>query len=207
MAAAALLLAISAAPALAHGDVAKSTSGVYWFDDPGRSIGHSQLWRSDDHVRMGFKTSELAPREALTIWWVVFNEPENCSAPGCGEDDIFVDGNPALGLNDAQIIAADIVAGYATGALASSGGQANLHATLGEGEIGPEVLFGAGALLKDARNAEVHLVARSHWVAVPGLEDEQTGSFAGGCTVFLNPPERPDAEGECGDIQFAVHLP
>ena len=203
----ALVLAVVAIPALAQNGVEKTTSGVYWFAEPDRSVGHSHLWRTDDGVRMLFKTSELAPREALTIWWVVFNEPDKCTAPGCGEDDIFNDGDPELGLNNAQIVAADIVAGYATGDLASNGGQANFHATLGEGEIGPEVIFGVGALLKDAEEAEVHLVARSHGPAIPGLQDLQVGSFAGGCADFLNPPEIPDAEGECADIQFAVHLP
>lgn len=202
-----LVVAVVAIPALARSGVEKSTSDVYWFADPGRSVGHSHLWRSDDGVRMIFKTSELAPREAITIWWVIFNEPENCSAPGCGEDDIFVGGDPSQGLNLGQIDAADILAGYATGEVASSGGQAKLHATLGVDEGGIEVIFGDGTLLKDAHAAEIHLVARSHGPAIDGLEDEQTGSYAGGCQTFLNPPEIPDAEGECADIQFAVHLP
>ena len=207
LAMASALLAATALPAVGKGATVGSSSGVSWFAEPERSIGHSKLWRDDDGVRMSFKTSELAPAETLTIWWVVFNEPENCSAPGCGEDDIFVNGDPNQGLNLAAIAAADIVAGYATGKVASEGGQANLNARLGEGEIGPEVIFGAGALLKDTRGAEIHLVARSHGPAIPGLEDIQTGSYAGGCEVFLNPPAIPEAEGECADIQFSVHLP
>lgn len=201
------LLVAAALPVIAKSSTAMSSSGVSWFAEPERSIGHSKLWRNDDGVRMIFKTSELAPAEALTIWWVVFNVPENCSAPGCGTDDIFVNGDPNEGLNLAAIAAADIVAGYATGKVASQGGQSNLNARLGEGEIGPEVIFGGGALLKDARAAEIHLVARSHGPAIPGLEGIQIGSFAGGCEVFLNPPAVPDAEGECADIQFSVHLP
>ena len=201
---AAALLAVAASPALAGND--KSTSGVFWFAEPEKLVGNSHLWRGDEGVRMLFKTSELGPREAVTIWWVVFNEPENCSAP-CNEDDIFIDGDPTKGLNVAGIEAADIVAGYATGKVGSSGGNVNLNATLGEGEIGPEVIFGDGALLKDARRAEIHLVVRSHGPAKPGLEEIQIGSFAGGCEVFRNPPAIPTSEGECADIQFAVHQP
>lgn len=204
--AAGALLVVAAMPAMAGNAVEKSTSGVFWFADQSRAVGQSKLWRGDEGVRMLFKTSELGPREALTIWWVIFNEPENCTTP-CGEDDIFIDGDPANGLNLAGIEAADILAGYATGKIGSSAGNANLNASLGEGEIGPEVIFGEGALLKDVEKAEIHLVARSHGPAISGLEDVQTGSFAGGCEVFLNPPAVPTAEGECADIQFAVHQP
>ena len=204
--AAVVLITMFGAAALAGPD-AKTTSGVYWFGDDSQSVGSSVLRRTDDGVRMSFKSKDMAPNTAVTIWWVVFNEPGACSAPGCGEDDIFLGGDPNAGLNFAGIEAADIVAGYATGKVASSDGNLNVNATLAEGEIGPEVIFGTGALLKDANLAEVHLVARSHGPAIDGLEDIQTGSFAGGCEVFLNPPDVPDAEGECGDIQFAVHLP
>lgn len=186
---------------------AESVSDLYWFSDPATPAGHSTLVRTSDVVKMTFQPDALAPQHAYTIWWVIFNQPENCSDPGCGEDDIFIDGDPTKGLNEDQIAAADIVAGYATGKVASTDGSARFVAALSEGQTGQEVLFGSGALLKDATGAEVHLVNRSHGPVIPGKRAEQIGSFAGGCEVFLNPPEVPDAEGECADVQFAVHQP
>ncbi len=152
------------------------------------------------------RTNGVAPKEALTLWWVVFNNPAGCSDP-CDADDIFVDGDPAAGLNDAGIEAADIVAAYATGKVSSTSGRVNFTAGLSENEPSGtrEIIFGDGATLKDAAGAEVHLVARSHGPAVAAIVDEQTGSFAGGCEVFLNPPSQPSAEGECADVLFAVH--
>ena len=184
-----------------------SHSDVFFFAQPEERVGHSTVARKDDGVRMTFKSSGLAGDEAITIWWVVFNKPGNCSPPGCSEDDIFIDGDPANDLNEEGIQAADIVASYAAGDLSSRGGQATFRARLSAGEAGRDVLFGEGAVLKDPRGAEIHLVARSHGPAIPGLVDEQTGSYAGGCEEFLVPPEIPDGEGECADIQFSVHQP
>ena len=61
-------------------------------------------------------------------------------------------------------------------------------------------------------NAEIHMVLRSHGPAVPGIVNEQIGSYVGGCPTTLPygfPPfsEVPDAAGECGDIIAAVHKP
>lgn len=140
------------------------------------------------------------------MWWVVFNNPDGCSDP-CGENDIFLNGDPAQGLNAAGIEAADIVAGYADGVLARKNGRAFMSAWLGEDRRVREIIFGQGPVLKDSLGAEVHLVARSHGPAIAGQIKAQTGSYAGGCEVFLNPPEVPQAEGECSDVHFAIHLP
>jgi hypothetical protein len=89
----------------------------------------------------------------------------------------------------------------------SAGGQATFHATLREGDPGQDVIMGDGAVLKDSRGAEIHLVVRSHGPVIAGLDDVQTGSLAGGCETFLVPPAIPAAEGECADVQFSVHQP
>lgn len=98
---------------------------------------------------------------------------------------------------------------YATGKVTNPNGRANFKATLeaDEGLGTREIIFGDSATLKDPAGAEVHLVVRSHGPAVPGEEDEQTGSFAGGCDVFLTPPSVPTEVGECADTLFSVHLP
>lgn len=207
LAALALLATLTVAPpAEARAAVTRSTSDVAWFADPETRVGGSHLIRTPWGVLATFRTSGLMPREALTLWWVVFNNPAGCSDP-CGEDDIFVDGNPANGLNAAGIEAADIVAGYATGKVANRKGAAFMVAFVAEGGPVSEIIFGEGPLLKDSDGAEIHLVARSHGPAVRGLIAEQTGSYAGGCDVFLLPPAIPTEAGECADIQFTIHLP
>lgn len=62
--------------------------------------------------------------------------------------------------------------------------------------------------------AEVHIVLRTHGVAVPGIIDEQIGGRLGGCDVDLTFPEGPgmiwpdsDEVGYCANIQVAEHPP
>lgn len=201
-----MLVAVAAAPAGAGRGVNHTRSDVVWFADQETPVGTSAMLRTNRGVLATFRTTSLMPREALTLWWVVFNDPTGCSDE-CGEDDIFVDGDPANGLNAAGIEAADIVAGFATGRVANRHGRAMMIDWLRENGPVHEVIFGEAPVLKDSRKAEIHLVARSHGPAVPRLIGEQTGSYAGGCDVFLNPPAMPTQIGECADIQFAVHLP
>lgn len=92
------------------------------------------------------------PREALTLWWVVFNDPQGCS-DACGEDDIFVDGDPTKGINPDGLAAADIVVGYATGTVANRNGRATMTARLGTGAEVSEVLFGERRFSSRARMA------------------------------------------------------
>jgi hypothetical protein len=180
---------------------------VAFFVEPDRPVGWSKVVRTDDEVRMRFWSSEIGEGAAVTIWWIVFNNPEACS-DACGEDDSFIDGNPALGFNEAGIEAADIVAGYSTGAVANKNGRAFFQDTLGAGEIGDELIAGEAPLIEDSRRAEIHLVARTHGPAIKGMVDEQIGSYGVGCEVFLLPASDTGNEvGVCSDIQFSVHLP
>jgi hypothetical protein len=197
---------LTSTPANAATDYGRTRSDVVFFADPDSPVGTSTLVRTPHGVSATFRTSGLMPREALTLWWVVFNAPDGCS-DACGEDDIFIDGDPTKGINFEGVEAADIVVGYASGTVASRVGRATMTARLRTAAEVSEVLFGETPLLKSSTAAEIHLVARSHGPALEGLVDEQIGSYAGGCEVFLHPPEVPSAEGECADIQFSVHLP
>jgi len=197
---------LMATPGSAAKNITWSTSEVVAFADHETRLGTSNLVRTRWGAFGTFRTSQLPAREALTMWWVVFNNPAGCSDP-CGENDIFLNGDPAQGLNEAGIAAADIVAGYADGVVGKKNGKAFMSAWLGENARVKEIIFGEGPALKDSLGAEIHLVARSHGPAIPGKIRVQTGSYAGGCEVFLNPPEVPNAPGECSDIHFAIHLP
>lgn len=165
-------------------------------------LGSSTLHRNKNGITVNYKTSELTPGHAYTLWWVIWNRPENCSAfpDACTDADFAI----------ANQVEVEVM--YAAGHLAGGSGKGNFSAHLNEnddsGSINP--LFGLPPFggLQDAEAAEVHLVLRSHGPAIPGQIAEQINSFGGGCTVFLPPfSEIPDEVGECADIQAAVHQP
>ena len=77
-----------------------TTSPVFWFED-GSEAGEATLTRFEHGIYMTLDTTGLQPDDAVTIWWVIFNTPENCSDGMCGEDDIFnIDENGDFILND-----------------------------------------------------------------------------------------------------------
>jgi hypothetical protein len=201
-----LLAALTPAAAASHRRATRTVAPVTWFTEPDRPIGVSMLTRTDDAVRFWFATSELEAREAITIWWIVFNNPDGCSDP-CSPDDIFVDGDASLGFDLAAVAASDAVGGYSTGRVTNALGWVFMTDRLGEGDVGDEIIVGEGPILKDARTAEVHLVARTHGPAIPGLVSEQLGSYGGGCDTFYLPGTYPTGVGGCSDIQSSIHLP
>ena len=181
-----------------------SRAAVQTFADPsGATVGTSLLVRDADGVAALLRFTDLTPEEAVTMWLVIFNAPENCSDNVCNEDD--------LANTDARV---DIV--YGDGKVIrdasknASWRDSYYFAYRQEGVTGGSivpVVFGAPALgLEDARKAEVHLVLRTHGPVIPELEQEMISTFAGGCEGF------PEALGKagpntCTDIQFSVHQP
>ena len=129
--------------------------------------------------------------DATTNWFVVFNNPGECSDLSCGEDDIIagfppaVDGGPA-----------GVSIHYAAGHVA---GSSSWHSagSLREGDTSG-MLFGLP--LQDAMKAEVHLVARSHGP----MADIPPGSERGLALNSLNGGCPPNV---CGDAQVAVFAP
>ena len=52
---------------------------VHRFSDEAQVKGaEASLMRSHSGVAMKLSTSELPPAEPITVWWVVFNQPEHC---------------------------------------------------------------------------------------------------------------------------------
>jgi hypothetical protein len=173
---------------------ATTTSSVHRFVD-GSMVGSafSTLVRSTDAIRMHVSTVDLDPGAAYTVWWVIFNNPENCSAP-CNMDDII---NPALRA------AVQTAVGYAAGHVVSQDGKASFSARLRAGDLSgfgdgldstPPPPLGPGLL--NPMGAEVHLVIRSHGSQIPGFVDQQIHTFGGGCTINT-----------CVDKQFSIHMP
>ncbi len=189
---AALALFAVAASAQA-GSATRDTVGLIVFST-GAPIADtsSQLVRNDNGVNMTIHTNSLAPGSATTVWWVIFNHPSKChnvGGPGlrCGAVDL---GNPA--------VAASVQ--FATGHVIGGGGVGNFGAYLKEGDTSG-CAFGTSLCngLIDAREADVHLVVRTHGDAVPGFIPEEISSFNGGCLSG-----EPNV-GKCHNVQAAPH--
>ena len=125
----------------------------------------SRLVRHNDEICMNIDTRGL-PEGPHTIWWIIFNNPEQCTSPGpvggarCGGD-----------VEDAFL--------WATGGIVGPDGVGYFSACLAEN---PDP---GGPGLTDAQGAEVHLVVRSHGAAEYGnlaLLGAQLTMFGGGCT-------------------------
>jgi hypothetical protein len=172
----------------------------------------SMLERVDRGIETKVRT-RARPGHAHSLWFVIFNAPENCSDGACGEDDIFIDPDDhSAGFNAEQIVAtrASSVWGKA-GAVSNPAGRLKLNGALGAGEVpdGPnQVAIGRsedGALvplgvvtgLEDPRGAVIIAVLQDHGAAHDDPESlkRQLTSFQGAC----NPA--------CEDTQFAVHVP
>jgi hypothetical protein len=139
----------------------------------------SQLVRNDTGVAMTLHTSQLTPGTATTVWWIIFNHPENCTG-GCGADDL---GNP--------LVQASVL--YATGHVIGGDGVGDFGARLAVADT-TGALLGPGLL--NPLGADIQLVVRSHGPAIPGLIDQQIHSFNGGC-----PPNT------CTNVQGSMHQP
>lgn len=168
----------------------------------------SMLERSDDAVASRIRTA-ATPGHAVTIWYVIFNAREHCNGGACGEDDIFINGDPTQGFNATQIEAARISVVYGgDGDVVNPGGRVALDGGLAEGEVPTgsfPVVIGDpddGAPVpspvtgvEDAMTAEIHIVLQDHGLAQedPELLEVQLTGFNTAC----NP--------DCVDVQFAVH--
>lgn len=202
-----MVLGVAMAPA-AH--AAQDKQPLYSFATGDPITGaYSKLSRSDAAIATQIRTAAPAG-DAVTVWYVIFNAPEACS-DACGEDDLFINGDPSQGFNFDQINAARISVVFGgDGDVVNPGGRLALDGGLAEGEVPTgtmQVVIGHpddGALvpgpvtgLEDASGAEVHIVLQDHGTAHedPDLLASQLSGFQTAC----NP--------ECTDIQFAVHLP
>lgn len=190
---------------IARDDV-EARNNVFRFADASEVEGAwAMLDRAENGLLMSVHTSDLAPGEVYTVWWVVFNEPENCSDGVCGEDDIliFEDGEPMLDENNNHVLnmdtisASDISGFFASGGFVDDDGEAHFGGSAGTGDT-PGIIFGEG--LKYPMTAEVHLVIRTHGPIVGDMAHTQITTFGGGCGPT-------DNGAPCADHQFAVFLP
>ena len=168
------------------------TQSVLRFADGMDTGGLSHLTRTGDTILVTIEVEGLVPGDAVTLWWVVFNNPAGCTAPFCGTDDDFT---------EEGIMNAQIGVGNASGNVVKSNGTMELGGALRKMENHDhQILFGAafGAYLLtvDPDDAEVHMVLQNHGQGRGGEKlREQLTYFEANCTP------------SCEDVQFAVHSP
>jgi hypothetical protein len=167
----------------------------------------AKLVTNDNGIHMTLRTSGLEAGHAYTIWWVIFNAPENCDGGmfggqllTCVPADVLRPGNHA-------VVAGEVA--YATGHVVGGSGNASFAASLRTGPV-PGGWYGNG--LTNPRGADIHLVLMDHGPAIPGLVANQISTLRGGCTdasVPLAFPPIAHADGipgpnTCRLSQFAV---
>jgi hypothetical protein len=188
-----------------------TTSNLYRFADMEKVEGATaSMTRGTDVLHIRTHTAGLSHGHVMTLWWIVFNHPENCEHGqgdmACGELDLFDGPYGPTGVEPSCV--------YADGSLVGGNGTARFHDRLSVGESrdscidffvqAVDELSGKDHGVTNPTGAEVHLVIRSHGPRIPGMVREQRSTFAGGCENFLAPGQPADAPGDCSDLHFAV---
>jgi len=193
----------------------KDANDAYWWWGDGPA-GTSRIVRTDNGINGNISVhlaNELGSAKglAITLWIVIFNNPENCAEPNmCGEPDLF---NPA--------VMPDVV--YGGGNVVGSSERATMgfHYSAGNNSGSIADLFGMPTDNGDSfgliypRGAEVHYVIRLHGPRDPAAMPAQIQSYGGGCVDFAPygyPPPMGSNDlrlgpGECQDVIAAINPP
>lgn len=199
-----------------------STADVYWTWDGDMSdpIGTSNLVRSQNDVSAKYSTYGLPSGQAMTLWFIVFNNPEECVAGPfeCGLEDMGAD-RAAQG--DFLLASGHVVG---AGGTITFGGSLKVDDTSGSGLAEfPDACLpglpdcGGEVGLVDVDNALVVLALHSHGPRLEGQAlKSQISSFLGGCDDFIGTgpggfaasySEIPTNVGECSTFQISPHPP
>lgn len=200
-----------------------STQPVVWWW--GEEAGEATVVRHPSRVSVRWTSDvETLADKAMTLWLVVFNNPDACSTgpgfPACTDGDIF-NGDGSLN----EDVGTDFL--FVDGTR-TDGGEIALEGTVHRNGRSGITDTGLGELvcalrrangidcdpadittpgLTEARTAEVHLVLHNHGQALEGdaLAD-QTSTFLGGCAGLPAPfPTSRDDFAECQSIQLSIH--
>lgn len=137
----------------------------------------AQIVTGANGATLSYNATELNPGHVYTVWFVLFNQPEECAASPCTGKDL-------LGTTDA--VGGE--AGYATGQIADENGRASFFAHMNLGDV-PNAWFGNGFTNP---NAEIHLVLMDHGPQIEDKVDAMLGTLRGGCTDESVPAAYPD---------------
>jgi len=183
---------------MAAGDIGGGvlTPGTFF---PPTQQGQSTFVRTKKAVQVAIQTSGL-PVGAYTVWWVVVNQPDQCSATPCPEADVFF--NPA--------VVSSVF--WATGGVVRANGIGNFVARTSVGQSlgipGAQHVFGPGLL--NPLTAEVHNIIKYHGPAShnPEVLWSQTHTLLGSCEAGANAVDLGPPFGvHCFDPQATIHLP
>lgn len=144
--------------------------------------GRSKLKRTGSGISASLQTSALTPGDVVTVWIVVFNNPQACATSPCTADDRF---------NDDVDAHAVYGAGHVIGGNGTAGYGVHLHV----GDASREDLWNQGRpALTDPFGAEIHLILRTHGQKQPGSVHDQIHSANLGCHPT------------CQNVQFSIHV-
>ena len=133
---------------------------------------------------MVLQTADLPAGDTVTVWWIIFNDPQNCTHPEsglrCGPGDL-----PAFGGDDSALTSVVYAAGHVIG----GAGRATFAGELAYGDTSG-ALWGPG--LVNPTSADIHLLVRDHGLLRPqqigdGIHDYGTCDPA------------------CVDVQYSPH--
>jgi len=204
-----VVLAVTLLPitsAMAGEGSTHTTANVYWNWDPVNAIGTTEVIRSSSGITAVYKASGIPAGQAVTLWMVIFNNPELCAIPfSCAAP---AEVNNSLIGSDAHLVGGHVVGG--SGKVTVAG-----HLKVGDnsGSLLAEVGMGSGFPLADPFKADVVLAIHSHGPKLTGQGlKSQISSFLGGCEVFLGPDgigtgleHVPVNIGECSTLTFSIH--
>ncbi len=215
-----LLALLFAGTALAKGAAQKSEAPVFWswdfeYGNTENPVGESRLVRTGSGISGKYKTDVLTPDNAATLWFIVFNYPEECIAGPymCSPLDL---GPDAAAKGDFLLASGHVIGGNGRG---NFGGHLNVGDTSGSGfaEVNCPDTWDCAPGLIDPDGALVVLAVHDHGPKQTGQTlVDQISSFLGGCVGPFNgnefgfatgPGDIPDADGECSTIQFSPHPP
>ncbi|MDX2413155.1 MAG: hypothetical protein QNK16_12090 [Woeseiaceae bacterium] len=194
-----------------------ANDAFWWWGDP---AGTSRIVRNDKGISGNISVhlgndSGSAKGLAITLWLVIFNNPEECATAPCTDADLF---NPA--------VMPDLVNGGGNVVGASEKARIGFHYKAGNNAGSIATLFtavglpfpldnGEGYGLIDPRGAEVHYVIRFHGPKDAAAMPAQIQSYGGGCVDFAPfgypfPAGSDDLyllPGQCQDVIFAINTP
>jgi len=178
------------------GDSFRSVQPVLTTDDLKKEMGSSEIVRYEDRIFMMLRTTGLEPGTVATMWFVVFNSPENCTDP-CNADDVK---NPEVGFD---LFFADVV-------VIRDSGEAIYVAEHKVGDASGSIVtpfLGTPTWgLKDAFKPEIHLVVRTHGPLIPDLIQEMVSTFNAGCGD-QSPELGVPGPNSCSNIQVSIYKP
>jgi hypothetical protein len=172
-------------------------------------VGSSRLARTANGVNFTLSTSGLTPGHAYTLWFVVFNAPDQCGVPNqCAPEDVV---NAAA--QPDMLYAAGTIAGN-SGTATFAGRRSVRDAT--DSINGPVGLPAHG--LVDPYTAEIHLAVHDHGMKLPSFMPDMIQTVDGGCTDAGIPvagvaspwnghPFGRRGPNTCVTIQAALHRP